>query len=122
MNNQQLVSIGNELITSVKGIFPQNAEFECHYDSTRLAFVCTVYWKLNNDDRRPNKPSRIIVIVVSSESIEDSGYEKRKSIVHERFKTFIQAKYNQFTPNHDEPYGKPPPTEEWLIDNNLLNH
>lgn len=122
MNNHQLLVIGDELIASVKELFPKHAEFNSQIDHSKHAYICSIYWKLNNDKDRPNKPSRIILVTISREAIEDSDYENRKQIIQERFKAVIAAKYKSFNPEHDIPRYQSPPTEEWLIENNSLNH
>jgi len=121
MSNQQILSIGDDLIVTAKDLFPQHAEIDSRYDFDRLAFVCTIHWKLNNDDSRPNKTSRIILIVIPREVLEDTHYERRKQIVRERFKRYLEKKTPLFNPDHNELYGNPPPVEEWLVVNNLLN-
>lgn len=121
MNDCELLVIGDELITSVKELFPKHAEFNSWIDHSKWAYICNVCWKLNNDKNRPNKPSRIILVNIPREAIEDSNYENRKQILQERFKAIIQEKYKSFNPEHNIPRYQSPPTEEWLVNNNTLN-
>lgn len=118
LNNQQMLFIGNELIAAVKNIFPQHAEFESRYSS--WAFESTIFWKLNNSANRPNKPSRIILIIIPKEAIMDANYEQRKLAVHEQFKKYIQSRYDKFNPNHEEAPDQAPPVEKWLITHDIL--
>jgi len=120
MNNNQLLSIGDKLIASVKELFPKHAEFNSWVDHSRSAYVCNISWKLNNDVNRPNKPSRIILVIISREAIEDCNYENREQIIKEKFKDIIQKKYKSFDPDHDVSRYQSPPTEEWFVDSNIL--
>jgi len=117
MNDHQLLDVCEQLIAVIKDLFPEHAEFNSWIDHSRYACISRISWKLNNDENRPNKLSRIILVIIPCESIEDSDYKNRKQIVQERFKSFIQKKYVKFNPDHDVSRYKPPPTEEWLIDN-----
>jgi hypothetical protein len=121
MNDRQLLAISDELIAFVKELFPKHAEFNSWMDHSKWAYICNICWKLNSDKDRPNKPSRIILVIISREAIEDSNYENRKQIVQEKFKAIIQEKYKLFNADHDIPRYQSPPTEEWLVDSNSLN-
>lgn len=121
MNDKELLAIGNELISSMNGIFPPEANFETFLDHSRLSFACSIYWKLGNDRNRPNKPSKIIIILISYEAIEDSNYQKRDREVQDKFRSFIDAKYKTFNPDHNEPREKSPPNEEWIVVSNILS-
>ena len=121
MNDNQLLAISEELVDAIKESFPSHAEFNFWVDHLRDACIIRICWKLNNDKDRPNKFSRIILIVISREAIEDSDYKNRKQLVLEKFKSFIQENYKSFIPNHDAPRYQSPPTEEWLLDNKGLN-
>lgn len=121
MDEQKWLSIGDELINSVKDQFPSHAVFSSTVDHLRHSYAANIYWKLGNDRARPNKPSRIIQVIISGEAIDDSQYDSRRDNMRERFVKYITSKNNQFNPEHDEPYGKSPPVEEWLVDNTVLN-
>lgn len=121
MDETKWLSIGDKLVESVKEKFPSHAEYSSIIDHRRYGYLANIHWKLNNDKNRPNKPSRIILIVISGEAIEDSDYDKRHAVVQERFQKFINEKVKHFNPEHDEPYGKAPPIEEWIVDTGLLN-
>lgn len=120
MNHKEIISIGDELINAVKGVFPKNAEIESRFDGDRRAYVCTVYSKINNDKTRPNKPSRIIVIIIDRDSILDADYVNRKTIIIEKFSVFIRAKYEQYEPDHNVPSSLSPPIDEWYVDSEVF--
>lgn len=120
MNNTEMCSIGNELIDTVRDVFPKEAEIETFMDGSQLSFVCSVYWKLGNDANRPNKPSKIILIIISYETINDVNYKQRKQEVQNKFKHFIETQYNNFNPDHQSPREKAPPNETWAITTNIL--
>lgn len=121
MNQEKWKAIGDELLESIKDMFPPHAEFSSIVDHGRYSYLANIHWKLNNDNKRPNKPSRIILIVISGEALEDSDYNNRSNLVQERFKKFICDKVKHHNAEHDEPYGDAPPVEEWLVDTRLLN-
>ena len=120
MDNDSLRAIGDELIGSIRGVFPNGAEIETCMDGSRLSFVCTVYWKLGDDISRPNKPSKIILIIISYEAIEDSDYHQHEQAVKDKLREFIKTKYKDFNPNHNEPRENSPPNEEWIVVSNIL--
>jgi hypothetical protein len=84
MDDEKIHAIGNELIDSIRDIFPKESKIESFMDGSRLSFVCSLYWKLGNDASRPNKPSKIILIIISYEAIEDSNYEQRQQVVKDK--------------------------------------
>ncbi len=124
MNKQALVSLGDDLISNIKDLFPESSEFESQYNSNKRAFECTIYWHLNNDEARPQKLSRIILIVISNEALEEfhSRGKGKQKIAQEKFERYIKEKLKLFSPDHNESSRHAPPVEEWLIDNNLLNY
>lgn len=83
MDTQKWLSIGTELIGSVKNQFPSHADYEPRIDNGN--FVCRINWKLNNDINRPSKRSRIILVRISNEALEDADYDNNQAILHERF-------------------------------------
>lgn len=121
MDEQKWLSIGDELINSVKDQFPSHAEFSSIVNPLRHSFVANIHWKLGNDRARPNKSSRIMQVIISDEVIDDSQYDSCQVNVKERFVKYITSKNNQFNLEHDEQYGNSPPVEEWLVDNAVLN-
>jgi|GEM_PF-1252232 hypothetical protein len=121
MDQGKWKAIGDQLLESVKDRFPSHTEYGSTIDHGRYAYLANIHWKLNTDKNRPNKTSRIILIVISGEAIEDSDYDKRCNLVQERFKKFISEKMKYFNAEHGESYGKVPPVEEWYVDTGTLN-
>ena len=113
----------NQLIDLIKGIFPGQANFYTWYDSSKLSCLCRISWKLNDDSKRPNKTSKIILLIISQEAIDDyrDSTPLKQQEAQKFFKNFIQNKYNQFDPNHDVPKNQSPPTEEWLVTTEHIN-
>jgi len=120
MNRGKVRATGNELIDSVRDVFPNGSEIETLMDGSRLSFVCSICWKLRTDLARPNKPSKIILIEIPYEVIEDSNYNENKLKVNAKFKKFIVTKYEDFNPDHNEPRDKSPPNEIWVVFSNIL--
>lgn len=121
MDDQKWLSIGDELIKSVKDKFPLYAEISSIIDRDRRGYVARIHWRLGSDKERPNKSSRIILVIISGEAIDDSHYDSRRNEVHAKFEKFIDSKIKQFNPEHDESYNKLPPVDEWLVDNACIN-
>jgi len=112
MNTQKILSIGSNLINTVKKIFPQHAEYELGGDSN--GFYCLIDWKLHNDKIRPNKRSRIIKIIISTEALDDyndSSLQLQQSSQTNLYK-HINSKYRKFNPDHNVPKGREAPVEE----------
>ena len=110
MDEKQLLLIGKQLIDLVKDIFPSHAEFNNRCEDN--SFISIIHWKLNNDQNRPNKRSRIIKIKISQESIEDGYYTPQQPY---KFQSLIKERYARFVPEHDASRDESPPMEEWLI-------
>ncbi len=121
MDQGKWKAIGDQLLDSIKDMFPLHAEYSSIIDHGRYGYLANIHWKLNNDINRPNKSSRIILIVILGEALEDSDYDHRSNLVQERFKRFISDKLKHHNAEHDEPYGKAPPIDEWIVDNICLN-
>jgi hypothetical protein len=120
MDEKEWLSVGNELIGCVKDQFP-GAHFNSRIDHSRYSFICNICWKLNTDRDRPNKLSKIISVIISGEAIEDSDYDNNKATIQKKFQDYIETKRKGFDPEHDEPYGQPPPMEEWVITSKHLH-
>ncbi len=120
MEHQELCA---QFVDLIKDVFPNHAEFNTWCDGSRMSCICRICWKLNDDKSRPNKPSKIILIVISHEALDDynDGSTNEQQDAQERFKEFIKKKYSNFDPNHDTPKYQTPPTEEWLVITSLIN-
>lgn len=117
MNAEQ---IGRELINSVLHMFPPLAEEAPKTTMLNGDFHAIIYWKINNDPNRPNKPSCRIRIIIPHEAINDVHYEQNKDKVKIKFSKFIETKLQNFNPDHNEPVSSPP-IEEWLVESIYLN-
>lgn len=99
---------------NITPIFPTKAEFR-YLENPPVNHIIRVSWFLENDKSRPNKRSRLIVIRIPYETIEDypDESEEDRNRADNRFESFIRAKFKNFNPDHDEPKGKSPEPEIW---------
>src|SRR5690606_24396629 len=101
MDKSEIIKIGDDLIESVKDIFPADAEYDSRFDGMRGGYVSRINWKLNNDETRPNKPARIILIIISEEAVDDSDYWNHRLDVQQKFYKEIKQRYVSFVPVHN---------------------
>jgi len=99
----------NQWIQLIRPIFPPEASMQVHEAGD---IVLRIDWKLGNDLERPNKPSRIIKIVISEQAIEDCHDFSKAG---EKFRKIIENKFRGFNPEHNHSQFVSPPVEEWLI-------
>jgi hypothetical protein len=80
-------------------------------------------WRLNSDPARPNKRSRMIRIVISTEAIEDyrRGSDGTRLAGDGRFLGWVGEQLAAFDPNHDAPLGVEPQVSVWFLDTLTLN-
>jgi hypothetical protein len=113
--NQQNKDYFDELVESIKNIFPDNAEYETQYRG--LQWICKVRWKLNNDHSRPNKLSTELRIIIPSENIDDyknkSTERKEKSKI--KLQQTIKNKYVDFDPEPNLMSEQQPPNEDSVV-------
>lgn len=112
-----------QLILLARDTFPEYVEINTYYDGIRMSAIGRICWKLNNDESRPNKSSKIISIVIPAEALDDynDSTVNQQERAQKRFKKYIQNQYKSFNPNHNMPEYQEAPSEEWLITTNLLN-
>lgn len=87
-------------------------------DGFRLAFS----WKLEPDPERPKKLSRILLVTITYDALEnflDAGKEYRPGMI-ETMKRFLSAGMEEFDPDHDESDDAPPPNMKIDITGNEL--
>jgi len=102
-------------IELIRPLFPPDVKIETDEEN---GFILRINWKLKNDRDRPNKPSRLIRVIISEEAIEDcNNFNKAGS----RFREVIENKLSTFNPEHDNPRDLGPPIEEWEISTFDLN-
>lgn len=102
------------IIDNIKELFPDGAEFKIDVSIPNEA---AIFWKLNNDQKRPNKTSKIIILKVSDEFAEDyrDGSDNTKISMDAKIPAFITQKLIDFDPDHSTPYSEEAPKEIWLI-------
>lgn len=102
-----------ELKNWIKGFFPK-AEFYAYTDNPTNDEVLRVWWKLNNDPKRPSKPSRTILILFPQALLDD--YEDSSSLVQRdykiRLKEYIKRNCAQFEPDYTD---EETPQEKWEV-------
>ena len=112
---------GEYFINLVRPLFPNGADI--NYDQTEGDLVIRVFWILDPNSDRPNKPSKIINLRISSEALGD--YSNLSSDEQKRADQFVidfvEDKLRTFNPDYESPYGASPPTEKWLISTRMLN-
>ncbi|GAA6169401.1 hypothetical protein [Sessilibacter corallicola] len=110
----------NETITQIAtSVMPLNAEIRVN--SQIEHYQASISWKLNNDPERPNKQSKIIIFNVSYEVLEDltNLSEAQQHDAMSRIESFLRVKLESFNPDHDEPYGAPSPSEDWVVNSTI---
>ena len=105
----------------LKPLFPDGSEFKVHEASPD--FKATISWKLGTDRSRPNKRSKVIVVVVSAEAVDDYRNKPagRQHSDDEKLKRFIQAQLAKHDPNHNNAQDVPPPEVQWVAGSNILD-
>jgi len=96
-------------------LFPKEASFRSDASSDGLCFM--VNWKLKNDSSRPNKRSKLILIRISQETIEDygDGDQLTREDMEKRIMDRVKAHLDNFDPDHNTSYGHPEPEEYWYL-------
>jgi hypothetical protein len=105
----------NQLIESIKDIFPKHAKLRCNYDGHRTCYICLIDWKLN----RLNKRSKLIRIVITEEALDDysDSLPAKQKEAQKFFKKHIESKYKQFDPNHEDQIQP----NDWLVTTDIIN-
>ncbi len=107
-------AIQNHLVDIIRPLFPENAEFKLNSDNQ-----VTIFWKLGNDEDRPNKRSKIIRLNISREFMEDydAANENIKQEMETKFSGGVSQKLANFDPDHNAPYGDGTlePEEIWVV-------
>lgn len=101
--------------------FPNGADLKV--DPTSSDFKARVSWKVGTDPVRPNKISKLILVVVPGETADDYGNkpaERRKSD-DLQLQKFIQAKLATHDPDHHRPKSVSPPEVQWVACSDVLN-
>jgi hypothetical protein len=105
----------------IKQIFPQNSRINLVENGGNL--IIKIAWTITDDIDRPSKPSRKIEIVIDNGILNDylnkNPDKQAKDIAN--FKKFIEQKYKLFNPEPETPRFSSPPTEQWVITDNILN-
>ena len=96
-------------------LFPKEAE--CTRVTAQGGLSFSVSWKLKNDSARPNKRSRLIILVIPEEFLEDycDGSQHECGARETRITEYVRERLKQFNPDHTTPYGQPVPQEEWVL-------
>ncbi len=86
-------------------------------------FVASISWELDNDPERPHKRSRILVIEIPQETVEDY---KNKSVAKQKaddkkLAQQIKELLQDFNPDHDAPIGQEAPEKRLVIGNAILD-
>jgi len=109
------MSLEEQILQAVTEVMPPNVEVRV--EPGRKEFKVRVSWKLNDDPERPNKTSKILLICVSHEAVEDYATASciEQEAAYRRIVTFLSAKLATFDPQHNEPIYKAPPVVRWVI-------
>lgn len=105
----------------LKPLFPNHADLRLIPSGNGIQIF--VDWKLNNDQERPNKRSRKIIIRFCQETLEDyeAGQPQERTIADNKIVQLISHRLSSFEPNPDTHYGFPEPLEEWPVLTNAIN-
>lgn len=121
--DQTLIDLGNEIFNSIKNIFPEHAEFACKSKFDTKNYAMRIDWELRNNPTHPNKPSKIILIELTTEALKDyqTLSQENKQKAQERLYNIIAKNFKNFTPEHEMSINETPPIEIWLITTKSLN-
>jgi hypothetical protein len=99
----------------LKKVFPPEAEFEFYTKDSDLHV--SVSWTLKGVPSRPFKQSRIIVLRIPRESLDDYLYvdSPTRRRAEKQLIAFAKKKLETFNPQHSEPAGRVPPEEWWDV-------
>lgn len=79
--------------------------------------IVLMSWNLNNDKTREHKRSKTLKIIIPEEQIDD--YEnlnpRQRTQFDQKLIAILSSRKSQYDPNHENPHGALPPTEEWPI-------
>ncbi|MDA3790326.1 MAG: hypothetical protein PF503_17765 [Desulfobacula sp.] len=96
-------------IDQIKPLFPSNAKIILH-DEGNVSIK--VWWKLGTDPNRPQKRSRILKIIISSEAIADCNNPINAG---KKVKAIIENKMLSFDPEHNESADASTPIDALVI-------
>jgi hypothetical protein len=102
-------------IELIRPIFPSGAIIGADENN---AVILRIDWFLGNDQKRQNRRSRLIIIVVSREAIEDCQDFDKAGL---KFQKIIEKKFSTFNPDHNHSILVRPPAEKWVISTLDLN-
>jgi len=118
--DQKLQNHWNNLI---RPLFKDAFSFETRVVGNNYKnFEIEVFWIINNDSSRPNKPSKTLRIVIPWETIIDY-HEKAvhlQDLADEKIIKFISSNLKNFEPNHNNPRNMQPPEEVWIVTTEVL--
>jgi len=117
---QGFVIASNDYWRFVKELFPKKANF-VFFDRDGDLHI-RVSWHLGTDPHRPNKSSRIIIIRISREVLDDYIYidEPRQHVAERQLVTYLKDRLRSYNPEHTKSPYETPPVEEWRVTTNLF--
>ena len=116
MNRDGLLSTKKYLESIIVPYLPNNYEHETELREYR-DFHLEVSGKITGDPKRPNKPAKLIKIIIPKEKIDDyfEAPESSQKSFDEKLIKYIKTKSVNFNPDHGESYDRDTPIEEWLV-------
>jgi hypothetical protein len=110
------MGISDKIIAAVMAQMPSNVQYSVT-ESEFSGAVLHVNWKLNNDEKRPNKASKTIVVFLTRELLEDfPDYpEPMQQDALEKIGQSIRKRLATFEPDHTASRYQEPPVVRWEI-------
>jgi hypothetical protein len=110
------------ILKLLRGRFPHDSRINHSYRDNDLEIG--VSWPLHTDPDRPNKESRTVIIKIPREVIGDYlnvPDPKTRRSAERQMVVYVGNKLKTFNPEHNEPLGKTPTPEIWLVPSQLFH-
>jgi hypothetical protein len=92
--------------------------------------IFKISWELRTDRARQGKRSKLIVLKISAEAMNEyeeaineykEGNRKRREQYDSKLRKFIEANLYKHDSEHNQPIGRPTPEVQWLVSTDVLN-
>ena len=105
----------------ISPLFPDGAYITSRDDLDD--FKASVSWLLNNDLAQSDKMSRVVVIEITKETINEYTMKSQIKQKNDNGKLYLQVRefLSAFDPNHDTPVGESPPEVKLVVCTAVLN-
>ena len=109
-----------EIINTIQSVMPSESVFDVH-DTTKGVQI-NVCWPLKNDEMRPNKMSKTILIRVTMEVINDLANvtDSQRQQAYKKLSGYLNELLSKFEPDHNTSRFAETPSVVWDITTSVI--